>query len=305
MDLHQLELFLAVMDTASVTGAATRMHLSPGAVSLQMQNLAANLHTELFVREGKRLRPTAAARRLAEMARDLVAQAQRIQNEFDTCAGEDVRPFHLATGATTLIYRLGQPLRQLRKLHPGAQFHITVCATEEMIAGLLGRQFDLALISLPVDQPQLKFIPLYEEELLFLRPSGTRVQGWHVGQLDPRECDNMPFVLYPKRSNMRTMIDQLFLECGVKPKTVLEAEDTETIKTLVSSGFGWSVLPEFALHRQPRFFQVFRLKARRLARQQALALNRTGFPRPLTESVARFLQQSLQPEVGRPVRSSS
>jgi hypothetical protein len=49
MDLRQLELFLAVMDTTSVTLAAHKMYITPGAVSLQLHNLAAELRTELFI----------------------------------------------------------------------------------------------------------------------------------------------------------------------------------------------------------------------------------------------------------------
>ena len=52
MDIHQLELFLAVMDAPSMTRAAEKIHLSPGAVSLQLHNLADELQTELFVRRG-------------------------------------------------------------------------------------------------------------------------------------------------------------------------------------------------------------------------------------------------------------
>src|SRR5262244_2554631 len=69
MDIHQLQLFLAVMESPSMTRAAEKIHLSPGAVSLQLHNLADELNTELFVRKVKSLIPTPAAVRLAEMAR--------------------------------------------------------------------------------------------------------------------------------------------------------------------------------------------------------------------------------------------
>jgi DNA-binding transcriptional LysR family regulator len=72
MDIHQLELFLAVVNSPSMTRAAQKVCLSPGAVSLQLHNLAEELHTELFVRGGKRLIPTPAALRLAEQAKVLV-----------------------------------------------------------------------------------------------------------------------------------------------------------------------------------------------------------------------------------------
>src|SRR3954454_7071413 len=111
MEVRQLELFLAVIECESVTRAAERMNLSPGAISLQLQNLAAELRTELFVRAGKRLQPTPAALRLAEHARRLVSQMHQIKQEFESDATSDARPFNFATGATTLIHRLGRPLR--------------------------------------------------------------------------------------------------------------------------------------------------------------------------------------------------
>src|SRR3989442_9950425 len=153
MDIHQLELFLAVMDSPSMTRAAEKIHLSPGAVSLQLHNLADELHTELFVRRGKRLIPTPAALRLAERAKEVVKLMGHIQQEFENDLSKDIRPFHFATGVTTLIYQLGGPLRQVRKRYPNAEIRVTVGVTEEMVSGLLDRRFDLALISLPFPRP--------------------------------------------------------------------------------------------------------------------------------------------------------
>ena len=115
MDIHQLQLFLAVMESPSMTRAAERVCLSPGAVSLQLHNLADELHTQLFVRNGKKLTPTPAAQRLAEHARALVRLTSQIKQEFETDVTADTRPFHFSTGVTTLIYQLGKPLRQLRQ----------------------------------------------------------------------------------------------------------------------------------------------------------------------------------------------
>src|SRR5215469_18749643 len=106
MDFRQIELFLAVMEQSSITKAAERMSLSPGAVSLQMRNLAAGLRAELFVRSGKRLVPTPAALRLADQARSLVRQVHQIEREFENDPLTDSRPFYFACGATALIYRL-------------------------------------------------------------------------------------------------------------------------------------------------------------------------------------------------------
>jgi len=293
MDIHQLELFLAVMESSSMTRAAEKIHLSPGAVSLQLHNLASELHTDLFVRAGKRLIPTPAATRLAEHARAVVKMMSQIHQEFESDISKDTRPFQFATGVTTLIYQLGRPLRELRKRFPNTEVRVTVGVTEEMVAGLHERRFDLCLISLPVPEENLKIIPLFDEELLILRPSTSRVRGGRIGSMRPSELANAPFLLYPKRSNMRQIIDRFFEEINLTPRVVMEAADTEAIKRLVESGFGYSILPEHALRGRARYFQTVRIEGRRLIRSLALAMVNTEHPRKLTESIASFLRSLL------------
>jgi DNA-binding transcriptional LysR family regulator len=295
MDVHQLELFLAVMESSSMTRAAEKIHLSPGAVSLQLHNLAMELNTELFVRSGKRLIPTPAAARLAEHAKAVIKRMSQIQQEFANDLAKDTRPFHLATGVTTLIYQLGGPLRQLRKQFPNTEIRVTVGVTEDIVAGVLDRRFDLGLISLPVSEEKLKIMPLFEEELLLLRPSTTKVRGGRVGSIQAAELAGVPFLLYPTRSNIRLVIDQFFRELDLVPNVVMEAEDTEAIKRLVESGFGYSILPEHAV-RGTHFFHPLRVKGYRLTRSLALAMAQADYPRRLTESIAGFLQGALKQE---------
>lgn len=300
MDIRKLELFLAVMDCGSITQAGRRMYLSAGAISQQMHNLADDLGTELFVRNGRRLQPTPAAVRLAEHARSILATVHSIEQEF---AGRqpdhDHRPFHFATGVTTLIYRLGGPLRRLRKEYPHVQLQITVASTEEILAGLVSRRFDLGLISLPVDQQGLSILPLYEEELVLLRPSATRVRNHRIGQIAAAELAGMSFLLYPERSNMRRQIDRFFASLGLQPHVVMEADDTEAIKRLVESGFGCSILPLSAVSVAGGFYQMFRIEGHCLTRQQALAMVATPYPRALRTTLANSLQTLLQQEDAR------
>jgi DNA-binding transcriptional LysR family regulator len=282
------------VDLSSVTKAAEKMHVSPGAISLQLQNLAGQLNTELFVRRGRQLVPTPAGLRLTGHARNLIRQMREIRQEFANDPTNDNQPFHFATGATTLIHRLGKPLRALRKQYPNAHVEVTVLPTEEIVAGLLERRFDLGLISLPYPEEHLTLIPLFEEELLILKPSVRSQTAWRVGSISLDEVAAAQFLLYPKRSNMRTMIDGFFSSLRVVPEVVMEADDTEAIKRLVESGFGYSMLPEFALRATPRFFETFRVAGRRVSRTQALATATTDYPRALTKSIAAFLEAQIR-----------
>ncbi|PWU04337.1 MAG: hypothetical protein C5B51_17030 [Terriglobia bacterium] len=293
MDFRQLEVFLAVMQHSSVTHAADKLYLSPGAVSLQLHNLAAELNTELFVRSGRRIVPTEHAFRLAGHAREVMRKIREIQQDFLNVPGEDARPFHFATGATTLIHRLGTPLRMLRKKFPRADIHVTVGATEAIVAGILDGRYDLGLISLPWPEQNLTIVPLFEEELLVLRPARQPSSTATVAPIQPAELASAPFLLYPKSSNMRQMIDRYFAELGINPRVIMEADETEAIKRLVEAGFGYSVLPQFALRARGARFQTLRVPGRRLTRQQALAMPKTEYPRALTLAIAEFLRSTL------------
>ena len=167
--------------------------------------------------------------------------------------------------------------------------------TEQIVAGLLDRRFDLGLISLPVAEEELKIMPLFDEELLVLRPSAKKVRSSRIRSMQVSDLAEASFLLYPKRSNIRRVIDQFFSELNVSPRVTMEADDTEAIKRLVESGFGCSILPVHALREQSCFFELFRVEGHRRNRPVALAMARTEYPRKLTESVANFLRLHLAP----------
>jgi len=217
MDLRQLEVFLAVMEHSTVTRTAEILRVSPGAVSLQLKALGEELRAPLFVRSGKRIVPTPQAFRFAEHARDVMRKIGEIRRDFVDAPSEDSRPFHFASGATTLIYRLGGPLRAIRRKFPHADLHVTVGATEKTVDGLLDRRFDLGLISLPLINPDLTILPLYQEELLIIRPTAEVTRDGAVMTAEVSEIADAPFLLFPQGSNMRGIIDHYIHGLGIRP----------------------------------------------------------------------------------------
>jgi LysR family hydrogen peroxide-inducible transcriptional activator len=74
----------------------------------------------------------------------------------------------------------------LRKQYPKAEIRVTVDVTEEIVAGLHDRRFDLGLISLPVPEENLKINPLFDEELLIAGPAtGKARHGYSIRASDP------------------------------------------------------------------------------------------------------------------------
>jgi DNA-binding transcriptional LysR family regulator len=183
----------------------------------------------------------------------------------------------------------------LRKQYPKAEIRVSVSVTEETVRGLHDRRFDLGLISLPVPEDNLTIIPLFDEELLIVGPATSKSRRGHISAIRPSELARVPFLLYPRGTVLRVLIDRFFKDIGVMPRVVMEAEDTEAIKRLVESGFGYSVLPEHALRRRTTFFHAFRVDGHPVVRGLALAMVRTEYPRKLTVSIAEFLRSMLTP----------
>ncbi len=292
-----------------MTQAAERVYLSPGAISLQLHNLADELNTELFARSGngKRLIPTPAAMRLAEQARTLVNLSRRIKQEFHNDLKHDTQPFYFSTGATTLIYQLGEPLKHLRSEYAQAAIRIVVNTTEDTLAGLHDRRYDLGLISLPIAEEGLRNIkvtPLFEEELLIVCPAGPFPHGGQISSMRAPELAGVPFLLYPKGTVLRNLIDRFFDRIGISPDVVMEADDTEAMTRLVESGFGYSIIPEHALRQRTRSIKTFRVEKHPIRRGLALAMVQTEYPRKLTLSIADSLRTLLLDDLHRPDQGS-
>ena len=292
-----------------MTQAAERVYLSPGAISLQLHNLADELNTELFARSGngKRLIPTPAAIRLAEQARTLVNLSRRIKQEFHNDLKHDTQPFYFSTGATTLIYQLGEPLKLLRREYAQAAIRIVVNTTEDTLAGLHDRRYDLALISLPIAEEGLRNIkvtPLFEEELLIVCPAGPFPHGGQISSMRASELAGVPFLLYPQGTVLRNLIDRFFDRIGISPDVVMEADDTEAMTRLVESGFGYSIIPEHALRQRTRSIKTYRVEKHPIRRGLALAMVQTEYPRKLTLSIADSLRKLLLDDLQRPDQGS-
>jgi hypothetical protein len=105
-DIHQLELFLAVLDSPSMTRAAEKVFLSPGAVSLQLHKLTARRAVRA---ERETADSYASGATSGRTCQTLVKLTSQIKLESENDLTRDTRPFHFATGVTTLIYQLGRP----------------------------------------------------------------------------------------------------------------------------------------------------------------------------------------------------
>ena len=241
MDLRQLEILCAIAETGTFTGAGEKLHVSQSAISRQVLLLEDELREPLFLRQGRGAVPTRAGQTLIQLGHrlleDLSSTVNQIRNERPELGGT----LRIAGGMTVCLYVLPPLLKEFRRAHPGVEIKLITGATPRLARQLRTGGADVALLTLPLDEPSCVVLPAMKEELLLVMPPQHPLARRR--RLRPRDVASEPFVLFERSSNTRRTVDRLFTRVGIEPRVVLETENVEILKALVMIGMGLTIIP--------------------------------------------------------------
>jgi DNA-binding transcriptional LysR family regulator len=286
MDLRQLEIVKAIAETGSFTAAGARLHVSQSAISRQILLLEDEFHERLFVRLGRRVQITAAGEALLQLA-------HRVFNDIrDTSASITDRQkvltgtITMVGGMTVCLYVFPPLIKEFRKHHPQVEIKVATGGTMRLMRRVRTGQADLALLTLPVDDPALTSVPVLREELMLVMPAGHPLAG--KDSVGVEALVGQPFIVFEQGSNTRRTLDDFFVREQIKPRIVTESENVEIIKSMVASGLGVAIVPFQSVERETRggSLKVARIRAQQLVRE-------TGWVYRAGERVPRVVQEMM------------
>ena len=287
MDLRQLEIIRAIAETGSFTAAGQKLHVSQSAISRQILLLEDELKEPVFLRVGRRIRITPAGESLLQLSHRV------FQDLKDTIAGitdsqESLRgTIRLLGGMTVCLYVFPALLTELKRQHPEIELKLVTGSSERCIAQLRSGAGDLALLTLPVDQPDLVTVPVLQEELLVVTAAKHALSKKR--KVLPQDLVGQPFVLFESGSNTRRAVDEFFMSARIEPQIVMETENVEIIKAMVRNGIGITIIPYQAVARDVAAGQLFcaRIEGRSLVRE-------TGWVYPKMSRTPRTVQEVIR-----------
>jgi LysR family transcriptional activator of glutamate synthase operon len=242
MDLHHLRVFQAAARTLSFTAAGRDLSLSQSTVSLHIKQLENEFGCQLFLRSRKKVALSNAGRTLLQYVDRTFTELKNAElavREFSSSHRGTIR---LGVGATTLIYLLPPVLARYRRKYPEIEILVTTATTEVLLQSTLNGEIDLAIVMSPSDAlAEVETIALMEEELVFVFP--PRHPLAQKTTLRAADLQDLPFISHLRGTAMRTVQEQYFDEMGAHPRTVMEMESMEAIKSLIRAGMGSSLLP--------------------------------------------------------------
>jgi DNA-binding transcriptional LysR family regulator len=247
MDLNQLESFLKVAETGSVTRAAKVLHLTQPAVTKQMATLEKQLGVPLLERSGRGIRLTHSGELLLDYAQRALALLEEGRQRIrDESRGESGR-IAIGAGVTTSIVQLPEWLRRLRETSPAAEIIVRTGESREVIQWVADRELDLGIVTSPRQVPHLRVVPLFEEEIDLIASADFMTAS---RRLKVADLETAPLILFPRGNGFREFLEQTFAAQGVTLRPKMENDSVEVLKSFVAMKLGIAFLPLAAVRQE-------------------------------------------------------
>jgi LysR family hydrogen peroxide-inducible transcriptional activator len=247
MELNQLRYVLAVADTGNFTRAAARSNIAQPSLSQQIIKLEKELGHKLFHRLGRKAVLTEAGLAFQERARRILFEVEDATKELGDSPTFERR---ITVGAipTLAPYLLPDVITRSKKRYPNLQVNIREDFKNALVREMLQGDLDLALVALPIEEPSIQVEILWKEELILVVPKGHELAS--KKKVTGADLASETFILLGSSSSLAA---QVRLFCGdhhFEPHIGSRCAQVATVKALVATGAGISILPAGAKSRE-------------------------------------------------------
>jgi LysR family hydrogen peroxide-inducible transcriptional activator len=259
MTLTDLRYIVALARERHFGRAAEKCHVSQPTLSVAVKKLEDELGVALFER--------GADASLTPLGEQIIAQAQRVLSEAGripelAAQGRDALAGALRIGVIHTIapYLLPDLVPLLRERAPQMPLIIQEGYTENLVAAVKAGELDILILALPIVEPGLVAQPVYDEAFRVLLPA----QHPWVGQkaLASTQLLDEPLLLLGAGNCFRDQVLDLCAQATNAPRAphVLEGSSLETIRYMVASGIGITVMPASCADRIPQDDALLRVR---------------------------------------------
>lgn len=291
MTLNELRYALALARHRHFGRAAEACFVSQPTLSVAVRKLEDELGVALFER-GHEVRVTPIGERIVAQAQRVLEEAEGIRELAQANQDQLGEPLRLGAIYTIGPYLLPPLLPVLHDRAPGMRLIIEENYTARLTERLRQGDLDVIVISLPYAEPGVVTLPLYDEPFVVLMPSG---HPWRQRDaIDAEDLADDTVLLLGAGHCFREQVLEACPGCRRRRgdselQQTVEGSSLETVRQMVASGFGVTVLPCTAAgadRYSERLLTIRRFREPAPTRRVALAW-RSSFPRPRAIEVLR------------------
>lgn len=252
LTLKQLRYFEALTRHGRFRLAADACAISQPALSMQIKELEEELGNNLFERSARDVKLTAFGETFAHRVRDILQAVDELGELARAARNPFLARLRIGIIPTVAPYLLPVIINDLNRAYDGIQIDVRETQTARLIQELTQGDLDIAIVALPVSEPSLTEMKLFDEDFVLVRR---------------REDDGKPV---PERDALREMRlllleeghcfrDQALSFCRIgsaKPREIMEGSSLSTLVQMVGAGIGVTLIPEMAVPVETRSAQV-------------------------------------------------
>ncbi|KGR90148.1 transcriptional regulator [Ureibacillus massiliensis 4400831 = CIP 108448 = CCUG 49529] len=255
MDLLKLKYFYTVAKYENVSSASKELLISQSALSKAIRTLEDELRMDLFYRSGKRISLNKNGEFLFTRVKQIFKELQYLEKALIEHREEDNGSLSIIT---TLPYIFTNLVDSFMEKYPNIHYQQVSLSKENLYNFIENGRYDICISASEFTHPNIKWIPLFEEEIFLTVPSTFPISNFN--EIDLQHFKDTPFIGLSTNYSYRQFTDSLCLRYNFVPKYRVEVEEATTILQLIKNGKGVSFTPHTAIDLSEEKLKHLRIK---------------------------------------------
>jgi len=290
-DLVDLQLFIAVAETRSITNGAERVHLALASASERIKGLEAALGVSLLVRGRRGVELTAAGESLLDHARIVIHNVEALRGDLAEFAKGMKATVRLLANTSGISEYLPKALAAFLGQHPHISIDVEERESGEIAHAIVTGAAELGLAAEHALPVTIERIPFSEDRLVLVAPREGELTGRR--QIDFREVVERDFVGLITSSALHAHVTGHAARLGARLRFRARMNNFDAIGQMVAAGIGVAVMPEVAARRCARSMKIDVVRIRDSWANRRLAICARSFkslPKP-AQQLAEHLRK--------------
>lgn len=245
MRLRHIEIFQAIRQTGSVSGAAQLLHVSQPAVSKVLQHAELQLGFPLFLRVRGKLQPTPEALELEREVDKVTESLQGVRRLAQSLRREPGHSVRIGAIPALALSLLPPAINEWTQRYPEIACELSSAHSRELMQNLLMREVDVALTLQAPDHPGLKAQALACGMLVALAPKGYWADDTLGKPLPLIELAGAPLIGLSSADPLAARLDSYLEAVDPPPKVRIAVQTYSLARAMVESGAGLAVIDPF------------------------------------------------------------
>jgi len=291
MTLQQLQYIVAVADTGQFSKAARQCHVTQPTLTMMVRKLEDELGITLFQRKSQPARPTTEGAELIDQARVVLREAGQLKDLVKELRTGTSGTFRIGIIPTLAPYLLPLFLARFAEEHPHTRLAIDERKTSRILKALRNGQLDLGILAGPVGGDDLEATTLFHEPFLaYLPEKHALLKQKRINRKDIRKA---PLWVLSEGHCLRNQALSICQHpsAGGHDNILYSTGSIETLKRMVSSGSGMTLVPELSVSDDER--NVRRFAAPEPVREVVLVVRKPFVRRKVLEALTAAIRRSV------------